>query len=335
MTTLELKEHLKSIIETERSLYEMDRVARNLQSERSKLAKPVAVDNPKLDHSTFLGSAFSGGLMFAVLLGVLSFVVCFFVLGIIDLFADLNIPFLENTIEMISNSHNGLIGFLLIILFYFAIGAVPGFLLGFLLMGVSHLSDRKRISASNEEKVSQYEVALQQEKHRMEYETAVACNLDTMLNQLRQQQTQTREVLNALYDRNIVYPKYRNLVPVCMFYEYLDSRRCTELEGHEGAINLYESELRLNRIIGKLDAVISRLDDIGNNQMVLYQAISEGNRTSRSMLENTIHLLKQGQESNRRLEEIQSQSALTAYHAAVTARNTKILADLKIREQMS
>ena len=90
--------------------------------------------------------------------------------------------------------------------------------------------------------------------------------------------------LQRIYSTNVIYPKYRSLVPVTMFCEYLASGRCSALEGHEGAYNIYENELRQNIIISKLDTIASKLDSIKSSQYLLYTSISEANRLSGQMI---------------------------------------------------
>lgn len=87
-----------------------------------------------------------------------------------------------------------------------------------------------------------------------------------------------KDSLEKLYDKNIIFPKYRNFVAITMISEYLESGRCSELEGPNGAYNLYESELRQNIIINQLSTIIDNLDQIKNNQFILYQEISNSNR---------------------------------------------------------
>ncbi|MBE6611417.1 MAG: hypothetical protein E7632_02890 [Ruminococcaceae bacterium] len=84
-------------------------------------------------------------------------------------------------------------------------------------------------------------------------------------------------VIEKAYAPGIVFKKYRSLVPVAMFCEYLESGRCNGLEGHEGAYNIYESELRANLILDKLDSIAEKLDQIQSNQFMLFEAISESN----------------------------------------------------------
>ena len=96
------------------------------------------------------------------------------------------------------------------------------------------------------------------------------------------------EALKDIYNENIIYPKYRELIPVTMMCEYLESHRCDTLEGHEGAYNIYESEIRANVIIAKIDQVVSSLESIKSNQYKLHEAIldarQESNRIAHSMM---------------------------------------------------
>ena len=65
---------------------------------------------------------------------------------------------------------------------------------------------------------------------------------------------------------------------VSSIYEYLCAGRCTTLEGHEGAYNILELEIRLDRIITQLDRVIENLEAIRANQYTLYSCLKESNR---------------------------------------------------------
>ena len=104
---------------------------------------------------------------------------------------------------------------------------------------------------------------------------AKIANFVDMKNDIDQQKEEISDTLKTAYDTDIIYPKYRSLIPVTMFCEYIASGRCTALQGHEGAYNIYENESRLNLIITKLDNVVSSLNNIQNNQHLLYTGINE------------------------------------------------------------
>ena len=92
-------------------------------------------------------------------------------------------------------------------------------------------------------------------------------------------------VIDELNGLNIIYKKYQDFYILCIFTEYFLSGRVTKLGGADGAYNLYESELKTNKILNKLDlidekleTIIRKLDDIKENQVVLYEAMKEANQ---------------------------------------------------------
>lgn len=102
------------------------------------------------------------------------------------------------------------------------------------------------------------------------YQTAVE-----QVGQLDKPIAETEAVLQNLYDMGIIFPKYCNFAAVCMFYEYFVSGRCSELQGPNGAYNMYEAELRQNLIINKLDTILGSLEGIRENQFVLYTEVKK------------------------------------------------------------
>lgn len=144
---------------------------------------------------------------------------------------------------------------------------------------------------------------------------------------------ETQERLDNIYARNVIFPKYRNLPMVCSLYEYLCAGRCNSLEGHEGAYNILEMEIRMDRVILQLDRIISMLGTIQENQYILYSAIQESNRKVNQILLSTQGLMQdlmesltnsmdkmnnsvqlQKEELEQKIVALEKTSALTAYH---------------------
>src|SRR5699024_4797839 len=83
------------------------------------------------------------------------------------------------------------------------------------------------------------------------------------------------------------------------------SGRCSTLEGHEGAYNILENEIRLDRIITQFDKAISLLGQIRQNQFMLYSAINESNNRISGLMASVNNMsdklkeiaFKQGQNS--------------------------------------
>jgi hypothetical protein len=159
---------------------------------------------------------------------------------------------------------------------------------------------------------------------------------------LDQEIAETEELLkksyaarNELYAYEIIFGKYRNTVALSPFYEYLMSGRCVALEGTDGAYNIYESEIRADRVITQLDTVISSLEDIKENQYMMYQEM----RTTNSLLSRLNSTMDraltsiQGIEANTThmneyMERIAENSDVIAHNTAVTAFYSKVNAEL-------
>jgi len=121
---------------------------------------------------------------------------------------------------------------------------------------------------------------------------------------------EAKALLEKLYSKNIIFPKYRNFAIVAQIYEYLLSGRCDQLEGPYGAYNLYESELRQNIIINRLDEIIIQLERLNSTMGTMCGAIHETNY----LLGNI----------SRTLGRIEANTALTAYNSQCIAHNTRI-----------
>lgn len=101
--------------------------------------------------------------------------------------------------------------------------------------------------------------------------------LENMLSELGEQVRMLNKTREKAYEAGIVYPKYQGLIPIVMFCEYIESGRCNTLTGHEGAYNIYESDMKYHNIVTRLDRIQSSLDEIRMNQQTLYNVMEEAN----------------------------------------------------------
>lgn len=141
------------------------------------------------------------------------------------------------------------------------------------------------------------------------------------------------ETRNELYNRNLVYGKYRNYVALTALYEYLDSARCDSLEGTNGAYNLYESELRSNEIINQLSKIVTSLDSIKANQFMLYQELRKTNDILSNLsnsIDNAVYELSRCNSSLQELGDtmnfMAATSLITAAATVETAKNSSVIA---------
>lgn len=157
------------------------------------------------------------------------------------------------------------------------------------------------------------------DKERVKREKQQIVELRKQQDDLRAQIDDVSGVLENLYSLNVIYPKYREMVPVITMWEYLDSGRCTDLAGANGAYNLYESELRQNIIISNLNQAVSMLAQIRDNQYALYEAIEESNAIAEQMCYQNESLLSAN-------KSIAHNSEIAAYNAKLAAENSSVSA---------
>ena len=126
--------------------------------------------------------------------------------------------------------------------------------------------------------------------------------IDDRKSNVRNDLKDVEKTLSKYYDLDVIYPKYRNLVALTTFAEYLESGRCKSLYGYTGCYNVYEQELRQNTIIGKLDQILIQLDQIKKVQFATYLAIQQSNAIQSAMLNTCNEMLDETRRENAMLE---------------------------------
>lgn len=157
-----------------------------------------------------------------------------------------------------------------------------------------YLVDFNRASKLNAEKNRSYLDMIYYEAQNQQEEKK---KIEMFINRLIEEKTEIESILIQLYNINIIYPKYRDIVAVSSFYQYIDSGRCDTLVGYNGAYNIYENELMNKEILSRLDKIIDKLDEIRTIQYVLYEMIEDTNYIMKE-------ILKCNYEHNCQLDEI-------------------------------
>ncbi len=146
----------------------------------------------------------------------------------------------------------------------------------------------------------------------------ICADLEDMMKKNLEMHIMIFKTLKDLYCKNIIFSKYWNIIACTTFLEYLQAGRCEQLEGQNGCYNIYENEIRLDRICDKLDVVIQKLDDIQRNQYALYRQLQQINETTQNIEKSVADCAKSSQR-------IAQATELTAYYAGITAANTTAL----------
>lgn len=191
-------------------------------------------------------------------------------------------------------------------------------------------------NADYDRRMAEYRRNVSDDAQRVDRELAEKRILEQERSALYQKHLQTKQVLQSYYDLDIIYGKYRNFVAVSSFVDYFKSGRCSTLgenTGGDGAYNTFETEVRLDRIIDRLDVVLSMLSQIKSNQWCIYNAIQEGNSISRRLVDATESLAESNAQialSSAQTAQYSAQaaqySAQTAQYAGITAANSAIAA---------
>lgn len=139
-------------------------------------------------------------------------------------------------------------------------------------------------------KVKEEMFAPQIRKLTEEYETYIKQNL---LN--------TTRVLSELYDKNFIHPKYQNFIAISQLYDYINIGRCSELNGPDGAYNLYDLEKNNGLLVSELNISLFKLekyestmytlvDLLRKNDKIISKIFTEINHDSNYTLKETVNL---------------------------------------------
>ncbi len=129
------------------------------------------------------------------------------------------------------------------------------------------------------------------------------------------------ECRNQLYAYDIIFSKYRKVVALSAFYEYLLAGRCAELGGPYGAYNLYESELRANLIVEKLD-------EIKRTQNMIHGELQKVNSNLKQLNNTLSQALTSIQSIEIGIANISANTDVIAHNTAVSAYYSKLNAEL-------
>lgn len=197
--------------------------------------------------------------------------------------------------------------------------------------------EKERLIANAEAEINKVKMAVEQAKEVLEeaknrepstVALAAKSVVDQEIEEAENLLKKLYECRNTLYSYNIVFDKYRNVVALSTFYEYLMAGRCTVLEGHEGAYNIYENEIRANMIIGQLTQVINKLDEIKDTQYMIYTELRSVNQSLDRLNETMDKALVSIQNMEKDIANISANTDLIAHNTTVSAYYSKVNAQL-------
>lgn len=264
MTKAQLERYLKTILDVHAAMYELEKAFDSVELRKGSLGKAANIVETKVykeyHHLQFpvLSSIFSTMLADNFFMGIILIIGTFCMLAAI--------------ISFFINPRDHGETFLQVLLV--EIGIV---VLCILMRIVFHII--KKITANNDyikrkdNSVIVYQQALAQDASRVEHENKIIATLNFEQDTMRINYSILKNKLQKLYDQNIIYEGYRNMIAVAQFYEYIASGMCDRLEGANGAYQQYQNFVNAGRICERLDRISSQLDVIQRNQRMLYSAV--------------------------------------------------------------
>ena len=262
MTRPQLIEYLKLIRDTEASIYTTQRVINGLHSLYDTMVMPSAPVEPKMIEKRSAGGAKAGVtvMVFAAIIAII-------------IISSRNKIVINGILwtQVVS----GIIGLVAMI-----VSLVNTHIAN---TGIEDKNQQAEYNYNRQYNKYQKDYATYQEQYKAKKELADSkkAELQSYLNELKQR-------LADLYGLNILYPKYHDWVAVCSFLEYFESGRCEQLDGPDGAYNVYEAEVRQNLIISELEKIGNDVNSLQKHQYQLYACITAANNDVTRIL-NNIH----------------------------------------------
>lgn len=140
---------------------------------------------------------------------------------------------------------------------------------------------------------------------------------------------------NTLLSYNVIFPKYRSNSILYILLEYLDSGRCTALTGKDGAYNIYEAEVRADKMIAQLTKITDVLSVINEKQTLLYAEMHATRQLTENINLSLTKAVQEMQAANANL--VNLQEGIDALHATEqesleTMKETRSLTEYLVQE---
>lgn len=282
MTTEKIKEYLGMVLDMEKALYVQSNTIKRLYGKYHRLGNPNYIAPPEKEkvEVSLAGCASR--------MGTISGIVCAILFLIYKIMKQP--PYFTYKIF-------GFIWYYIVALFWTIVagvlcGLAGAGVLGLLLWIIYKLYYRSKCNKEYKTALQEYNKYNDTDRLRVTEENKKKQFILKQIRELEKQERETKKNLNKMYSYNIIHKDYQhNMVAISSFYQYFCKGITFSLQfdpntGDDGAYKIYENEMRLGAIIGKLDNVITRLDEISANQGVLYNAINEATSQINSLSDN-------------------------------------------------
>ena len=212
---------------------------------------------------------------------------------------------------------------------------IVGCLFGIVLfiMSFNSLSENFRTRKDNKKQIDNYKNQIDRyykylsehmekklkDEERLNKEQIEIASINKWIEKLNVQKRESQKHLDELYSHNIIYPKYRNIVAVCSFFDYFSAGLCYAFEAPEngvgGAYYIFENEMLHKQIIMELQDVNENLNQIKTSQYSLYCAIIDSKEMLSDLNSSMQKIVDENQQGNRKLDHLIEESKISNYYA--------------------
>ena len=310
MSADQIEEYLKSMVEMEKIVYEKENLSMKMRYIAPEEPKPPVA--PVVPDSPQMSSLFNT--VFKCILFIIEF-------GAFWLFISI-IAFLVVTFSSLSDDVGDSI-------IYGSAGVIGTMYLIFVIHSIwTALVARKKVLEEYNKELENHKSETQKHQRSMEKfsQDRSLWEYRTLLwkqerKQLELSLEESRSTREQLYAAGILAPKYRNFAAVCTLLEYFQAGTC---ETMKEAYNKYDQELLLGHIINNLGKISSSLDEIKQNQLMLYSTLQSSNYLLDQLVRQSgdfytqasqrlINMEQTTSNMNAQISEILQTSAITAY----------------------
>ena len=309
-----LQEYLRQVIDLEIQCQTADKAYNNYKVKAGQLAVAQNYAPPKKPNRREAGF---GEILKAIGEGFIQLAICAGLALLLNLFCDSyhGDSLILNVLVTLLDSFSG---FIIPILLLGGLG-IGGYIA---YIGIADVikwnKERKQQIQQYQSASKNYELWKTQDAARMQRESQQKATLQKDTALLDERRRKSAELLDKYYALDVIKPKYRNLLCVATFLEYLENERCYTLTGPDGCYNKFEEERRQGIIIAQLTNISRQLEQIRQNQERVADALT-------AIQQNTNYLCAGLQQVNEKLDVIQQDTRTAAWYSQQAAEDQRAM----------
>ncbi len=188
------------------------------------------------------------------------------------------------------------------------------------LVAVICIASKKRRKKNQAILNAAYRKTFEDSEIKREHNNLIIANYNVQLTEAKKANNLAYNNLVKVYNENILPPAYRNMVAAATMYQWLQYGICTQIYGHGGLFDKYDNELKYGRIIGRLDEINSKLDEVVSNQKTLIDQIEYSNQIAEKTYQSVQNIESTNEQILKTNKNIERNTEITAMQSRYQTR---------------